>query len=83
MGFNISNEFARAKNEFLHDLIKENLHQTATCTCLTCGKVFNIYDNDKNMFVEACSVKINARLKENREKEMIDMLGKYFSIWKV
>lgn len=81
MGFDISNEFSRAKNEFLHDLIKENLHQTATC--LTCGKVFNLYDNDKNMFVETCPVKINAKLKENREREMINMLGKYFCIWKV
>ena len=81
-GSRFSNDFV--KGEFGHDLIRDDINYRIICAA--CGKIFNfleVNDENKNILREPCPKKINKQLKINKEKEMIEMLGKYFCIWKV
>jgi len=69
------------KNEFSHDLIINELDHKAICR--TCKQEFSLCSLEEVSKVHfACPVKTNEQIKKNREKEMQNMLSKYYCIWK-
>jgi len=69
-------------NEFSHDIIINELYHKAVCK--TCNQEFSLSSLEEiNKVHYACPVKTNEQLKKNKERDMMNMLEKYFCIWRV
>jgi len=70
------------KSEFSHDILINEMDHKAVCT--TCKQEFSLSSLEEiNKVHYACPVKINEQFKKNKERDMMNMLEKYFCIWRV